>query len=87
MLFVKRILNCFRKECEEKTFEKSLNKEIFKTFDSNVDKTSLDKIFNKEDFIRYIAYLDAEKDNFSKSPEYYWIEAERKINNGICLLS
>lgn len=32
-----------------------------------------------ENRIRTEAYLLAEKDNFIKTPQYYWFEAENKI--------
>lgn len=86
MMIVKRILNFFSKENKTNS-QKISNIVIPKEFDPALQSSLINPKFTKEEIIRYTAYLEAEKDNFKQHPDYYWLIAEKKINDSICILS
>lgn len=67
MIFIEKIVNFFKKTTSEDSFI-----EDSKYF---IEEKPL------EHWIREISYLTAEADNFSKPPEHYWIETEKKLKD------
>jgi hypothetical protein len=46
---------------------------------SSKEKREKELLEIKRSCVQLAAYFLAKKDNFTKSPEYYWLEAERKL--------
>ena len=53
--------------------------EIAKEFQRRNRNCVISELIDKADEVRFLSYLTAERDGFSKDPEHYWLLAEKEI--------